>query len=280
MKTTNLPVTYLFVPGNRPERYDKALASGADAIIIDLEDAVSPPDKDRARTEARQWIGSHPEARERVVVRINDVTTAWFPADIAFVASADVMYVMLPKAESAQQVDAVARALSPEGRVLPLIETARGVNQVAAIAAAKTVQRLAFGTLDYAVDLDLSGDERGLMFPAARIAIESRCAGIASPIGGVTPAIDDDARLRADLAFDRAFGFGAKLCIHPRQVGVIRDALRPTDLEIAWATRVIAAIRESQGAVQVDGRMVDRPVLLKAQAVLDRASMPDPGIPR
>jgi citrate lyase subunit beta/citryl-CoA lyase len=177
---------------------------------------------------------------------------------------------MLPKAETASRIAAVMGALPADGRVLPLIETARGVENVDAVAAAPGVERLAFGTLDYGVDLDLSGDDRGLIYPSARIALASRCAGLASPVAGVTPAIDDDERLLADLAFARAFGFGAKLCIHPKQVGAIRKALLPTAAEVDWARRVLAAAEGAQGAVQVDGRMVDRPVLLKAHAILDR----------
>ena len=266
------PVTYLFVPGNRPDRFDKARASGADAVILDLEDAVSPGDKDRARANVREWVALHQEAAPRLVVRINDAATPWFDADLDLLRHCGLHFAMLPKAEAAEAIAGVVAALPSAGRVLPLIETARGVENVSAIAAARGVQRLVFGTLDYAVDLDLSGDERGLHHPAARIALASRCAGLASPVGGVTPAIDDEARLLADLAFGRAFGFGAKLCIHPKQVAVIHAAMEPTSVQVDWARRVLAAAAGAPGAVQVDGRMVDRPVLLKAQAILDRAS--------
>jgi len=147
------------------------------------------------------------------------------------------------------------------------------VNNVDEIAGATGVQRLAFGTLDYAVDLQLYGDDRGLTYPATRMAIASRCAGIATPVAGVTSAIDDDDALRDDVAFIRAHGFGAKLCIHPRQVAVVRDAMLPTNSEVDWAKRVLAAADAAGGSVvQVDGRMVDRPVLLKAQTILDRTA--------
>jgi citrate lyase subunit beta/citryl-CoA lyase len=179
---------------------------------------------------------------------------------------------MLPKTETPEHVAAVSARLPAGGTVLPLIETARGLKNVDAIAAAPAVQRLAFGTLDFGVDLDLSGDDRGLIYPSAQIALASRCAGIGSPVAGVTPSIDDEARLLADLAFARAFGYGAKLCIHPKQVAAIRKALQPTAAEIDWARRVIAAAEGSDGAVQVDGRMVDRPVLLKAQSILALAA--------
>ncbi len=220
-----LPITYLFVPGNRAERFDKALAAGPDAVVIDLEDAVAPRDKDAARANAVRWLKGHESALDRVAVRVNDGTTAWFAADLDMLRQAGVRTAMLPKAETSAQVAAVRAALPPDGAVLPLIETARGVENVEAVAAAPGVARLVFGTLDYGVDLGLSGDDRGLIYPSSRIAVASRCAGIASPVAGVTPAIDDDARLSADLAFARVFGFGAKLCIHPRQVAVVHDSV-------------------------------------------------------
>jgi citrate lyase subunit beta/citryl-CoA lyase len=265
-----LPVTYLFVPGNRPERFDKALASGADAVILDLEDAVAPDDKDRARANVRTWIDAHRDAVDRVVVRINDRAARWFDADLALLREGGLRFAMLPKTETTEEITAVRAALPEGGYVVPLIETARGVENLHAIAAGEGVLRLAFGSLDYAVDLDLSGDERGLAYPSARIALASRCAGINAPIAGVTTDIDDDARLLADLAFARAFGFGAKLCIHPKQVAAIHKALVPTAAEIDWAKRILAAAEGAAGAVQVDGKMVDRPVVLKAWAILDR----------
>ena len=266
------PVTYLFVPGNRPDRFAKALGSGADAVILDLEDAVSPADKHAARERIGQWMASQTgDVLDRVLVRINDATSTWFEEDLRLLRRAGVRAVMLPKAESTEQVEAVRSALPAGNGVVPLIETARGVANVGPIAAAAGVQRLAFGTLDYAVDLDLSGDDRGFIYPASMIAIASRCAAVTTPIAGVTAALDDDERLLADLACARALGFGAKLCIHPKQVAVIRQAMLPTAAEIEWAQRVLSAVEVGTGAIQIDGRMVDRPVLLKARAILDRA---------
>jgi citrate lyase subunit beta/citryl-CoA lyase len=266
-----LPITYLFVPGDRPERFAKALATGADAVVLDLEDAVAPAAKGQARANVRRFVQAHVEVAGRLVVRICDATSAWFAEDLALLRGSGIHLVMLPKAEDPQAIAVVSSALPPTGLVLPLVETALGVHRVDDLARAPRVQRLVFGTLDYGVDLDLSGDERGLAYPSARIALASRCAGIASPVAGVTPTIDDAARLLADLAFARAFGFGAKLCIHPRQVAAIAQAMRPTPAEVEWARKVVAAAGDASGAVQVDGRMVDRPVVLKAQALLDRA---------
>lgn len=267
-----LPATYLFVPGNRPDRFDKALASQADAVILDLEDAVSPAEKDSARGEVSQWIAVRKPAMDRVVVRVNHSSSPWFDLDLQLLRACAIRFAMLPKAESPEQIAAVAAALPPDGFVLPLVETARGVDNAHAVARSRGVQRLAFGALDYAADLDLSGDERGLIYASSRIALASRCAGLASPIAGVTAAIDDEAKLMSDFAFARAFGFGAKLCIHPKQVAVIRRALTPTPAEVDWARRVLAAAADGHGVVQVDGQMVDRPVVLKAKGIFDRSS--------
>jgi citrate lyase subunit beta/citryl-CoA lyase len=177
---------------------------------------------------------------------------------------------MLPKAERSADVARCAAALPHDGIVIPIIETARGVLAVDEIAGAPGVQRLAFGTLDYAVDVELSGDERGFLYPACRMALASKAAGIGTPIAGVTPEIGNDAKLESDLQFARACGFGAKLCIHPAQLALTHRAFAPTDEEIAWARRVVDAVASGRGAVQVDGKMVDRPVVLKAQNILDR----------
>ena len=179
--------------------------------------------------------------------------------------------VVLSKAESAAQIHRVASALGASGFIVPLVETARGVADVNTLANAARVQRIAFGTLDYALDLDLTGDEHGFIYPACRIAVASRAAAIASPIAGVTSEINDEAQLLADLDFARACGFGAKLCIHPKQVNSIHAAMRPSESEIAWAKEVAAVAESSPGAVQVAGRMVDRPVIAKALRILARA---------
>lgn len=267
-----LPLTYLFVPGNRPDRFDKALAADAGAVIIDFEDAVAPADKAAARSGFAAWYRATSDARERILLRINDKSTRWFKEDLDLVRATGVRGVVLPKTESASGVGRVGSFLPEDGYVIPLVETALGILHLDSIASAARVQRLAFGTLDYALDLDLSGDDRGLLYPACRIALASRAAGIASPIAGVTPEIDDESKLLADLAFARGCGFGAKLCIHPKQLAPIHNALCPTTSEVAWARRVLAAAESGDGVVQVDGRMVDRPAITKAMRILAHPS--------
>lgn len=268
--TANLPLTYLFVPGNRADRYDKALGTSAGAIIIDFEDAVSPADKDAARTAFAAWYRASTFAPERVLVRVNAEDTPWFDEDLAVIADSGLRGVVLPKTETVAQIGRAASALPANGFVIALVETAKGVIGIEQLAVAPRLQRIALGTLDYALDLDLSGDERAFLYPACRIALASRAAGIASPIAGVTPEIGDEQSLLADLDFARACGFGAKLCIHPKQVEAIHAAMRPSEAEIAWAKRVALAAETGSGAIQVDGKMVDRPVIVKAQRILAR----------
>jgi citrate lyase subunit beta/citryl-CoA lyase len=267
------PRTYLFVPGNRPERFAKALSSGADAIVFDLEDAVVPAAKDAARDAIAQWSRQADDAdRARIVVRINDAHSSALADDLRLLRDARIAAVMLPKAESAAQVQAV-RATVPEVGVLALIESARGVAKAQDVAAADGVVRLVFGTLDYALDLDLdiADSPEGLSHAASVLAVASRVAGLAAPVAGVTPQLDDEQRLLADLAWSRHHGFGAKLCIHPRQVAPIHAAFVPSTEAIEWARRVLAAESASPGVAQLDGRMIDRPVVLQAQRTLRRA---------
>ena len=266
-----VPRTYLFVPGNRPERFAKALASGADAVVLDLEDAVAADAKAHARAAVATWAATaDPSDRTRVVVRINDTASAEHVADLRLVAEAGVEAVMLPKAETVEQVAAV-RAAGPV-QVLALIETARGVEQAGVVAAADGVTRLVFGTLDLALDLDLDIEQApdGLGYAAGKLAVASRIAGLPTPVAGVTPQLDDRARLLADLTWSRRHGFGAKLCIHPRQVAPILDALTPGAEALDLARRVLAAEAASPGAAQLDGRMIDRPVVLQARRTLQR----------
>lgn len=268
-----LPRTYLFVPGNRPERFGKALASGADAVVIDLEDAVPPEAKGAARDAIARWSETAAdEARGRVVVRLNDARSIDVDEDLRLLQACGLAVAMLPKAESATQI-ALVRSRVPDARVLALVETARGVANVHEVAGAEGVSRLVFGTLDYALDLDLDIAEAsdGLSHAASVLALASRVAGLPAPVAGVTPQIDDELRLLSDLAWSRRHGFGAKLCIHPRQVASIHAALAPTSTAVDWARRVLAAEAASPGAAQLDGRMIDLPVVLQARRLLQRA---------
>ena len=272
------PRSYLFVPADRPERFAKALASGADAVIVDLEDAVAPTAKAAARAALAQWLaGAANAARVPLFVRTNAPGTEWFADDLALCGrSAAVGGVMLPKAERVADLDAVRRA-APGRALIPLIETADGFDHLRALAGATGVQRLAFGSIDFQLDLGISisisvgdeGDGTALLFFRSQLVLASRLASLLPPIDGVTTALDDDAPVTRDAQAARRLGFGAKLCIHPRQVAAVNAGFTPSDAEVDWARRVVAAVERSGGAaVAVDGKMVDKPVLLRAQAVL------------
>ncbi len=268
-----LPRSYLFVPGDRPDRFAKALATAADAVVVDLEDAVAPAAKEAARAAVAAFVAATGE-RARLVVRINDESTAWFESDLALLRDVRAPAVLLAKAERAETTARI-RATCPAIDVLPLVESARGVLAAEEIARAPGVQRIVFGTIDYALDMGLEGELAatvGLDAAAARLAMASRAAGIGSPVAGVSVAIDDESALVADLARARAHGFGAKLCIHPRQIAAVHAALAPTADELAWARRVLAAADAAGGAaVQLDGRMVDKPVIERARRLVQRA---------
>lgn len=272
------PRCYLFVPASRPDRYERALASGADAVIIDLEDAVAASDKPAARASLQQWLARRAADAPRIVVRINAAGTPWHGDDLALCAHTSVHAVMWPKAERADALHAAAR-VRHDLRVIALVESACGIACARELAGAPAVTRLAFGSLDLALDLGLRGHGEDDLAPhRAELVLASRLADLPAPIDGVTPAIDDDATLRADAQRARRLGFGAKLCIHPRQLAPVREALGPSANELAWAQRIVAAAGSAGGAaVSVDGTMVDTPVLLRAQALLDEASAsPEP----
>lgn len=257
--------SYLFVPGNRPDRFPKAYASGADAVIVDLEDAVGLDDKRAARQAAAAWL--HPN--HPVVLRVNGVDTEWFAGDIALGAQPGVTAVMVPKVETAAQVAAVAARLPAGMPILPFIESAAGLDQSADIARAAHVERLVFGSLDFQVDLNLDGDGEETLAFRSHLVLVSRLAGIHAPVDGVWTNIEDTAGLRAHAARGRRLGFGGTLCIHPSQVEPVNACFRPSADQMAWATRVMAAVSLSKGsAVKVDGRMVDVPVIRKAAEIL------------
>ena len=265
--------TCLFVPGNRPERFEKAFGSGADAVVFDLEDAVTPDAKGAARDAIGRWCGQVDErARGRALVRVNEAGSRHFEEDLRLLRDAGLVQVMLAKAEAPEQILAV-RSRVADAIVFALVETARGVAGVDTLAHTPGVVRLVFGTLDYALDLDLdiADSPEGLAHAAAAIVLASRVAGLPPPVAGVTPQLDDESRLRADWAWARRFGFGAKLCIHPKQVRPLHAAMAPDLQAIDWARRVVSAEGESPGAAQLDGRMIDRPVVLLAQRTLQRA---------
>lgn len=268
--------TFLFVPADRPERHARALATGAGGVIVDLEDAVAPERKVAAREQLRSSVAALPAVeRARLLVRINSRGTPWHEGDRALVgelaAESLIAGVMLPKAERAADLHQLAADVGPQGVLVPLIESAAGLEAAVELAAAPQVLRLAFGNLDFQADLGLACDANEAELVPVRLALllASRRAGLAAPIDGVTPDWRNAERLAADTARARRGGFGAKLCIHPDQVAPVHAALGPSTDELAWARRVMDATRSAGGGViSFDGRMVDAPVVRLAQRLL------------
>lgn len=258
--------SYLFVPGNRPERFDKARATHAHAVIVDLEDAVPGDLKREARDALAGWLsGDRP-----VLVRVNARTTGWFENDLAACAHPGVSAVVLPKTECAADVDAVVAACGLRMPVYPLIESAAGLWNALEVRRASNVRALMFGALDYQADIGATDDE--LLHARSQLVLVSRVAGIAAPIDGVTASIGDEDALRREALRARGLGFAGKLCIHPRQVDVVNACFLPTAAEIAWARRIVDGhARAGGGVVTIDSSMVDRPILLKAQAIIAEA---------
>jgi citrate lyase subunit beta/citryl-CoA lyase len=255
--------SYLFVPGNRPDRFESASRAGADVVLIDLEDAVAPADKAAARQAAAAWLAHRP-----AWLRINGADSDGFEADLALLQLPFLQGVILAKAESPDAIDAVRRRATDGLPVIPLIESARGMWNAMALASAGAL-RLAFGSVDYQLDLGIDGDREELLAARSHLVLVSRVAGLPPPIDGVTMTLDDADALRRDVAYARRLGFGGKLCVHPRQVAVINEGFMPSESEVEWAQRVVTAASQSgENALRLDGKLVDRPVIERARAIL------------
>jgi citrate lyase subunit beta/citryl-CoA lyase len=262
----------LFVPGPRPDRFAKAHAAGADVVIIDLEDAVAPEDKDEARGHAAKWLAQGNTA----MVRINGAGTPWHDADVEAVATRNGS-VGVPKAADP---DVLSRLTSRGVRVVALVETAAGLVNAAAVAAVPGVERLAFGSIDLAAELGIDPDDREAMLTARHtLVIASAAAGLPGPIDGVTTTLTDRAPLIDDLRHARGLGMTAKLCIHPAQVATVHEVLAPTPDGLARASRVVRSAGSTGAAASVDGRMVHAPVIARAATLLRAAAAVSPRTP-
>ena len=252
----------LFVPADRPERFEKAAASGADAVILDLEDAVAPDRKEAARAALSADFTTLP-----VLVRINGAGTPWHAADIEAAIRLPLAGIILPKAEPGDALAGLAARGLP---VVALIETARGLAGARQVAGHPGVSRLLFGSIDFCADLGCAHTREALLAARSELVLAARLAGLAAPVDGVTTTLDDAGLIRDDARHARDLGFGGKLAIHPRQIEPIRTGLRPEAAEVEWARKVLA---DGDGATAVDGMMVDEPVRIRARAILVRAGI-------
>lgn len=255
--------SFLFVPGDRPDRFAKAAASGAHQVVVDLEDAVGLADKLTARQAVQEWLAQGHVA----AVRINSAETEWFEDDLKMLAGVSPAALMLPKADAAAAARAVAAL--PGCPVIALVETVKGYMELRHLAAVKGVTRIAFGSVDFGTETGIEDEDDAMTAVRTQIVLESCYAGLEPPIDGVSTGFNDADLMRQDALRSRQLGFGGKLCIHPKQVAAVNDAFRPDAAQVDWARRVLAAMEASKGAATaVDGKMVDKPVLEQAQRIM------------
>ena len=270
MTATRPARSWLFVPSTRPERFAKAASSGADRVILDLEDAVAPNEKAEARRNLVNDVIPHGVP---VYVRVNSALTPWFEDDLATAAKLAIHGILLPKADSAAHVERAVAVIAREHVIVPIIETAVGLWNVLDVARAPRVERLVFGALDFALDTGMHDADGAFDYARSRIAIASKIAGIAPPVDAVTLGIDDQDLLTRHATRSRHFGFGGKLCIHPKQIRATNDAFRPSDDEVAWARAILdeQAARPNDAVFAHRGELVDRPVLERARLIVATA---------
>jgi citrate lyase subunit beta / citryl-CoA lyase len=277
--------SFLFAPGNHARRVEKALSLQADAVILDLEDAVATAEK---RTTRDAVIAALTRPRRPLLyVRVNAVDTEFCYGDLAAIVRPGLDGIILPKVESAgglatvdwllAQIEREHGLVSRAIELIPIIETARGLNQIDAILASGTrVKRVAFGAGDFTLDVNMawSRNEAELTYARAKIATASRAAGIEAPLDTVWIDLADEEGLEASARTALGFGFQGKMCIHPNQIAVVNRVFTPSEAEIALAERVVAAFAraeaEGSAAIQLDGKFIDYPIVYRAQRVLEK----------
>jgi citrate lyase subunit beta/citryl-CoA lyase len=284
--------SFLFAPGNHARRVEKALTLDADAVILDLEDSVAVAEKAAARAPVAEAI-ARPRAC-RGYVRVNAASTPFCYGDLVATIRNGVDGVVLPKVESAAELHAIDWLIANLERehdidvgaidLMPIVETAVGVQRVDRILQARSlrpypgpwrVKRVAFGAGDYANDVGLSPslDEPELDDARARLVLASRAAGMEGPIDSPWFHFKDLEAFNRSLVRSRRGGFQGRLCIHPDQVQTVNAAYLPSDEELARAQRIVAAFKEAEAkgsaAIQVDGQMIDYPIVYRAQAILE-----------
>jgi len=284
--------SFLFAPGNVPRRVEKALTLEADAVIVDLEDSVAASDKAATRKAVADAL-LRPR-RGRGYVRVNAASTPFCYGDLVATIHKGVDGVVLPKVESAGELHAIDWLLAnlerergiAEGSIdlMPQIETAAGVQRIERIVQAKhlraykgpwRVKRVSFGAGDYANDVGLSPtlDEPELAEARARIVMISRAGGLENPIDSPWFHLKETDAFQRALERSRRGGFQGRFCIHPDQLAPVNAAYMPTPEELAQAERIVAAFKEAEArgaaAIQVDGQMIDYPIVYRAQSLLD-----------
>ncbi|MDF2668931.1 MAG: citrate lyase subunit beta / citryl-CoA lyase [Paenibacillus sp.] len=270
---------YLFSPGDSRKKLDKAIGSGADVVIIDLEDGVAAEDKEQARHVVRTLldeIRDRSNGRPRIMLRINPVSSVYFVDDMPLLQDERIEGVMIPKCEGAADIRSVAES-NPNIDLIPLIESVAGVRYLEAIASAdRRVRRVAFGAVDYALDLGAEwsacGDER--KFAMGQLVFMSRALGMDPPIDAVFPVTKDKAALQVDTEYGRKVGFYGKMIIHPGQIEWVREVYRVTAEQLEWSTKVVHAYeqRSGVGSMELEGKLIDLPIYKKAKRIVESSN--------
>jgi citrate lyase subunit beta/citryl-CoA lyase len=277
--------SFLFTPANHPRRVEKVFQVGADAVILDLEDAVAISEKPAARQDVVNAFSSRPNSATRHYVRVNSIDTPYCEDDIKATVGPWLDGVVLPKVESRACLNELERMLAaaeaeqgiPVGSLdlMPIIETARGVESAKKIATADSrVKRMAFGGGDYTLDLNYQweADETVLAYARAKLSHASRLGDLEPPIDTVVLQIKDNERFLQSARQGKQFGFGGKLCIHPDQISLTHEVFTPSEAEIAHARAVVAAFEaaeaEGSASIQLDGYFIDYPIVYKSQRIL------------
>lgn len=266
-----LILTALYVPGDRPDLFDKAVASGADAVLLDLEDGVAPAAKARARESVVAWLSARSDAtvRARPAVQVRVNADSALALDCAALRSVGTgVHVRLPKVESAIDVANVVARLGATSRVTALLESALGVQRAAEVAAHPAVVALALGEVDLASDLR-SAEPAVLDHARLTVLFAARAAGLPVPMLSVYPNIDDLDGLRRDTERGRELGLRGRVAVHPKQLPIIRTVFAPSDDSVRWATQVVAAMTDGGGVTTLaDGSMVDPAMLDRARDIM------------
>ncbi|MET0198885.1 CoA ester lyase [Rhodococcus sp. RS1C4] len=269
-------LTFLYVPGDVPARFDKASRSGADAVVLDLEDAVVASNKDEARSTVAAWLAACEPGQVEIWVRVNP--GALQDADIRAVAGPNLTGIWLPKVESLEEIEAAARILdtvAPHAELSALIETGKGLLALPAIATGPRLRFLQIGEVDLAADLSIEpGDDgRALLFARSQVVVASAAAGLEPPLAAVSVEFRDTDAFAADTVELRRLGFRGRACIHPAQVAPARDAFVPTSEAVQEAEEILEALAQATSGVGVDknGRLIDEAVARSARRVVQYA---------
>ncbi len=271
----------LFVPGIATQRFGKAKASGADAILFDLEDSVPPDAKGRAREAVCVALSEGGFESSEAAVRVNAPGTPSHEDDVRATALAGAAAIMVPKSERADDLRAVAAILDDVGagtRILALLETPLGVARALEVGMANPrVDALCFGHADFALEMGVSADDpsKGVLYHArCAVAVAARACGV-QPVDNVCLAVRDEEALRRDVHVGMELGYEGKLCIHPSQVTIANEMYTPAPEEVDYARKVLsgwqAARAEGLGVFTLDDKMVDAPLVRAQERVLERA---------